>query len=64
MVAVSLKKFLLTYSFPLLNQRIGTSGAFLIYAAICFAGALFVFTAVKETKSRSLEDLETSTAGK
>lgn len=48
--------FLLTYSFPLLNQAIGTSGAFLIYAAICFAGAAFVFTCVSETSGRSLED--------
>ena len=50
--------FLLTYSFPLLNRAIGTSGAFLAYAGICFAGALFVLAAVPETKGRSLEDLE------
>jgi SP family sugar porter-like MFS transporter len=53
--------FLLTYTFPLLNQAIGTSGAFLIYAGICFAGAVFVFTAVSETKGHSLEsDNQTS----
>ena len=53
--------FLLTYTFPLMNRAIGTSGAFLIYAAICFAGAVFVFTTVTETKGRSLENLESST---
>jgi len=53
--------FLLTYSFPLLNQAIGTSGAFLIYAAICFTGAAFVFVAVSETSGRSLEDSDIST---
>jgi sugar porter (SP) family MFS transporter len=50
--------FVLTYTFPLLNQSLGTSGAFLIYAGICFAGAVFVSIAVRETKGRSLEALE------
>jgi sugar porter (SP) family MFS transporter len=50
--------FVLTYTFPLLNQSLGTSGAFLIYAAICFAGAVFVSVAVRETRGRSLETLE------
>jgi MFS transporter, SP family, xylose:H+ symportor len=52
--------FLLTYTFPLLNRAIGTSGAFLIYAAICFAGAVFVSITLPETKGRSLESLEDS----
>lgn len=55
--------FVLTYTFPLLNQSLGTSGAFLIYALICFAGALFVYLAVPETKGRSLERLEEAMAG-
>jgi sugar porter (SP) family MFS transporter len=50
--------FVLTYTFPLLNQSVGTSGAFLIYSAICFAGAVFVSVAVRETRGRSLETLE------
>lgn len=50
--------FVLTYTFPLLNQSLGTSGAFLIYASICFAGAIFVLFTVPETKGRSLENLE------
>ena len=50
--------FVLTYTFPLLNQSLGTSGAFLIYAAICFAGAVFVSMTVRETKGLSLERLE------
>ncbi|MFP5230047.1 MAG: sugar porter family MFS transporter [Acidobacteriota bacterium] len=52
--------FLLTYSFPVLNQLLGTAGAFLIYAGICFAGAVFVFFAVPETKGRSLEQASTA----
>ncbi|WP_109486301.1 sugar porter family MFS transporter [Occallatibacter savannae] len=50
--------FLLTYTFPMLDAAIGTSGTFLCYAGICFAGSIFVFTAVPETNGRSLEDLE------
>ena len=50
--------FILTYTFPLLNQSIGTSGAFLIYASICFAGAVFVLLSVPETKGRSLESVK------
>jgi sugar porter (SP) family MFS transporter len=50
--------FVLTYTFPLLNQSLGTSAAFLIYSGICFAGAVFVSIAVRETKGRSLEALE------
>jgi SP family xylose:H+ symportor-like MFS transporter len=53
--------FVLTYTFPLLNRSLGTSGAFLIYAVICFTGAMFVFTTVRETAGRSLEGLDDST---
>jgi MFS transporter, SP family, xylose:H+ symportor len=52
--------FLLTYTFPLLNRSLGTSGAFLIYALVCFAGAVFVSMMLPETKGRSLERLEDS----
>jgi sugar porter (SP) family MFS transporter len=54
--------FVLTYTFPLLNQLVGTSGAFLIYGAICFVGAVFVRFTVSETKGHSLEYLEEAAA--
>ena len=50
--------FALTYTFPLLNQSLRASGTFLLYAGICFAGAVFVSMAVNETSGRSLETLE------
>jgi SP family xylose:H+ symportor-like MFS transporter len=53
--ALWVASFVLTYTFPLINHALGTAGAFLIYASICFAGAGFVFLAVPETKGRSLE---------
>lgn len=56
--ALWVASFVLTDTFPWLNQALGTSGAFLIYATVCFAGAVFVFFAVPETKGRSLEHME------
>ena len=50
--------FALTYTFPILNRTLGTSGTFLIYGSICLAGAVFVFFAVPETKGQSLEQIE------
>ena len=34
--------FLLTFTFPVLNRALGASGTFWLYAAICFAGFVFV----------------------
>ena len=50
--------FVLTYTFPLLNSRLGAAGTFWIYGLICLAGFLFVGWCVPETKNKSLEDLE------
>ena len=48
----------LTYTFPLLNNFLGSSGTFWIYAVICAVGYLFFFRALPETKGKSLEALE------
>lgn len=59
-VAVSalwIASFVLTYSFPLLNAKLGTGGTFTGYAIICFLGFVFVFFSVSETKGRSLEQI-------
>ncbi|HWM70719.1 MAG TPA: sugar porter family MFS transporter [Steroidobacteraceae bacterium] len=50
--------FVLTYSFPLLNASIGTSGTFWFYAAVCMAGFVFVFKCLPETKQQSLEAIQ------
>ncbi len=52
--------FLLTYTFPLLNRRLGTGGTFFCYGIICIAGGVFVFFFVPETRGRSLEQIEDS----
>lgn len=65
-VAVSslwIASFLLTYTFPILLDRVGTAGAFLIYGAVCAVGFVFVAAMVPETKGRALEEIEASVVG-
>ncbi|WP_310558526.1 sugar porter family MFS transporter [Flavobacterium sp.] len=50
--------FILTYSFPLLNQGFGVSGTFWLYAVLCFLGFLFILKRLPETKGKSLEEIE------
>jgi MFS transporter, SP family, xylose:H+ symportor len=55
--------FVLTYTFPFLNHALGTSGAFLVYAGVCFLGFAFVFGFVPETRGKSLEEIEKEALG-
>ncbi|MCI0491768.1 MAG: sugar porter family MFS transporter [Planctomycetes bacterium] len=60
-VAVSslwLACFILTYTFPLLNERLGPAGTFWLYAAVCAAGFVFILARLPETKGQTLEDIE------
>jgi MFS transporter, SP family, xylose:H+ symportor len=60
-VAVSalwVASFALTYTFPLINRALGSSGTFLGYGTICMLGAAFVFVYVPETKGKTLEEIE------
>jgi sugar porter (SP) family MFS transporter len=50
--------FVLTYSFPILNRKLGAAGTFWLYAGICAAGFLFVLKCVPETKGKTLEQIE------
>jgi sugar porter (SP) family MFS transporter len=50
--------FALTYTFPFLNRAFSTSGAFLLYAVICFLGFVFVARFVPETRGKTLEEIE------
>ncbi len=50
--------FLLTYSFPMLNAKLGAAGTFWLYAAICVLGLVFIFFKLPETKNKSLEQIE------
>lgn len=50
--------FLLTYSFPMLNSKLGSSGTFWLYAVICVLGLMFIFFKLPETKGKTLEQIE------
>jgi len=56
--ALWVASFALTYSFPILNRRLGTASVFVGYGAICILGSILVATSVTETKGRSLEEIE------
>jgi len=50
--------FILTYTFPFLNARLGSAGTFWLYAGICVVGFLFILRRLPETKGKSLEEIE------
>jgi SP family arabinose:H+ symporter-like MFS transporter len=50
--------FVLTYTFPILNQNLGSARIFWLYALICLIGFGVVFKWVPETKGRTLEAIE------
>jgi MFS transporter, SP family, arabinose:H+ symporter len=50
--------FVLTYTFPLLNQLLKASGTFWLYGCICLLGFLFILKKLPETKGKSLEEIE------
>jgi SP family sugar porter-like MFS transporter len=50
--------FILTYTFPLLNQGLGPARTFWTYAGICVLGFLFIWKWLPETRGKSLEDIE------
>ena len=50
--------FLLTYTFPLLNEWLKASGTFWLYGDICLVGCLFIQARLPETKGKSLEEIE------
>jgi sugar porter (SP) family MFS transporter len=49
--------FVLVFTFPLLFERF-KDATFYLYAGVCFAGLVFVWFRVKETKGKTLEEME------
>ena len=50
--------FILTYTFPMLNAKLGSAGTFWLYAAICVLGFVFILLKLPETKGKTLEQIE------
>jgi sugar porter (SP) family MFS transporter len=55
--------FLVALTFPPLLEALGVGWLFAIFALICFAAIIFVWTLVPETKNRSLEEIEADLRG-
>jgi SP family arabinose:H+ symporter-like MFS transporter len=49
---------LLAYYFPIINNKVGASGSFWIFALICVAGFFYIKARLIETKGKSLEEIE------
>ncbi|MGO4911758.1 sugar porter family MFS transporter [Leeuwenhoekiella sp. W20_SRS_FM14] len=50
--------FILTFTFPILNDLLGSYGTFWVYSGICVLGFLFIKKKLPETKGKSLEEIE------
>jgi sugar porter (SP) family MFS transporter len=50
--------FILTFTFPLLNTKLGPAGTFWAYAVVCIIGFVYVLLHVPETKGKTLEQIE------
>ncbi len=50
--------FHLTYTFPMLNQMLKASGTFWLYGFICVLGFIFINKRLRETRGKSLEQIE------
>lgn len=50
--------FVLVFTFPILAETLGTYGPFWLYAGICLVGFVFVLRHVRETKGKTLEEME------
>jgi sugar porter (SP) family MFS transporter len=55
--------FVLTFTFPLLNAKLGPAGTFWLYAAICVVGFSVIFRWLPETRGKSLEQIERELIG-
>ncbi|WP_308991300.1 sugar porter family MFS transporter [Mariniflexile litorale] len=50
--------FILTFTFPILNEALGSYGTFWVYSFICVLGFVFIKQKLPETKGKSLEEIE------
>lgn len=54
-----LADFAVTLSFPVMTKQLGVASTMFCYAALCAVAFVYMLLKVKETKGRSLEDMET-----
>jgi MFS family permease len=54
-----LADFVITYTFPIMTKQLGTAATLFCYAALCVVAFVYMLFKVRETKGRSLEEIET-----
>jgi MFS transporter, SP family, arabinose:H+ symporter len=57
-LALWLADFAVTYTFPIMTKKLGTAPTLYCYGALCALSFLYVLVKVRETKGRSLEEIE------
>ena len=58
-----LANFVVTYTFPIMTSRLGTSATLLTYAGFCALACLYTWRRVPETKGKTLEEIERHLTG-
>jgi MFS transporter, SP family, arabinose:H+ symporter len=58
-LALWLADFVITYTFPIMTRQLGTAVTLLTYAALCAVAFVYMLVKVKETRGRTLEEIET-----
>jgi MFS family permease len=56
--ALWVASFILTFTFPLLNEALGAYGTFWVYSGISILGFWFIKSKLPETKGKTLEEIE------
>ena len=61
-LALWLSNFVVTYTFPIMTERLGTAATLLTYAGACVLAFMYTLWRVPETKGRTLEEIEAAFA--
>jgi sugar porter (SP) family MFS transporter len=54
-----LADFLVTYTFPIMTKQLGTATTMFCYAGLCAVAFVYMLLNIKETKGKTLEEIET-----
>lgn len=57
-LALWLADFIVTYTFPMMNKHLGIAQTLLCYATLCILAFFYMYRNIRETKGRSLEEIE------
>jgi SP family arabinose:H+ symporter-like MFS transporter len=58
-LALWLADFVITYTFPIMTKHLGIASTMFCYVGLCAVAFFYMLFKVKETKGRSLEEIET-----